>query len=144
MQPADQVALPDHLQVVHDVVVAFFLGLPRLAPSGRRMGPGGKDSEPVFASHRRDGPPQVAQFSPRVGHVVVRRGDHLDLRLQELRRDAAGGGSIGGFQEGLRHFAYEGVRLGIDQEILLFDAKCECTGHSRGWRLGSSCEDIIH
>ncbi len=81
MQPAHEVALADHLQVVHHVIVALFLGLPRLAPSAGGMGAGGEDGEAVFASHRRDGPPQIAQFRARVGHVVVRRGDHLDLRL---------------------------------------------------------------
>ena len=53
--PHKQVALSDHLQVVHDVVVARFLGLPRLAPSACRMGAAGEDGEAVFGRHRGDG-----------------------------------------------------------------------------------------
>ncbi len=87
VQPAQEIALADHLQVVHDGVVALFVGLLRAAPGGGRMRAGGENGEAVFGRHRGDGLAQMAQLRARIRHVDVGRGHHLDLRLQELRRD---------------------------------------------------------
>ncbi len=130
VQPAQEVALTDHLQVVHDAVVALFIGLLRAAPGGGRMGAGGQDGKPMLGRHRGDGSAQSAQLGARIRHVVVRRGDHLDLRLQELGRDSAIRCSLGGLEEWLRHAAHDRLRLGVDQEIFLFDAELERTGRS--------------
>ena len=94
------------------------------------MSAGGQDGKPMLRRHRGDGSAQSAQLGARIRHVVVRRGGHLDLRLQELGRDSAIRCSLGGLEEWLRHAAHDRLRLGVDQEIFLFDAELERTGRS--------------
>jgi hypothetical protein len=60
----------------------------------------------------------------------VRRGHHLDLRLEKFRRDAAIAGSLGGVEERLRRLADGGFRLRIDQEVFLLDPEREGVGHA--------------
>ena len=99
MQPAQKIALADHLQVVHDRVIAVFLGLLGLSPSRGRMRAGRENGETIFGSNRGDGLPQVPQLGARIGCVDVRRRNHLDLRLQKLPRSPALGRGFDGFEE---------------------------------------------
>ena len=62
--------------------------------------------------------------------LAVRRGDHLDLRLQEFGADPAVGRGLGGIEERLRHVRRDALGLRVDQEVLFLDAEGEIVGHS--------------
>jgi len=57
VQAAQHAAPADHLQIVHDCVVALCLGLLRLAPGGSGMRARGEDGEPM---RRGDGGDHMA------------------------------------------------------------------------------------
>ena len=84
VQPAQQIALADHLQVVHHGVVTLLVGLLGLAPERRRVRAGSQNGKAISGRHVRDGATQHAQLGARVRHVDMGRGDHLNLRLQKL------------------------------------------------------------
>ena len=129
MHPAQQISLSDHLQVVHDGVVASLRSLLRVAPDGGRMGASGENGEAVLSRHLGRSPAQFTELAPRVLHAHMGRCHHLDLWLQEFRRDAPVGSSLGGIEERGWHVVDDQLRLGIDQEIFFLDADCEGPGH---------------
>ena len=124
VQPAQHVALADHLQVVHHRVVALALGLLRAAPVGGRMRAGGEDGEAVVGRDLRHGLAQMAQLGVGGPDVVMRQRRHLDLRLQEFAHDLAVGGLLGDVQKGLGHVARHQLGVRVDQEIFFLDAEC--------------------
>jgi hypothetical protein len=73
---------------------------------------------------------QVAQFRVRGADVVMRQRRHLDLRLQKFAHHLAVRGGLGGAQKRLRHGPRHELGLGIDQEVLLFDAKAVFVFHA--------------
>src|SRR5262249_26533070 len=91
---------------------------------------GGENRESVLSRDRRERAPQFPQLRPRVGHVRVRRGDDLDLGLQELARDASAGRAQGSLEESIRHSTCDQFGLRIDQKVLLFDTELEITDHA--------------
>ena len=95
VQPAQHVALADHLQVVHHRVVALALGLLRPAPVGGRMRAGGEDGEAVVGRDLRHGLAQMAKLGVGGADVVMRQRRHLALRLQEFAHDLAVGRLLG-------------------------------------------------
>ena len=123
MQSAQQVALADHLQVVHDLVVTLLRGLQSGAPQRGRVSAGCEDGQAVFGCHGGDGLAKVAQFRARIRQVAVRRGDHLDLRLKKLRRDAALGRRLGGLEERLRDVGGDALRFRVHQKIFFLYAE---------------------
>ena len=94
------------------------------------MRAGGEDRKAMLGRHGRDGLAQVAQFRARVRHVAMRRGDDLDLRLQEFGGNPAVGRRLGGLEQRLRDFGGDALGLRVDQEILLLDAEGEVVGHA--------------
>ena len=60
---------------------------------------------------------------------AMRRGDHLDLRLQEFGCRPAVGRGLGGIEERLRHVRRDALGLRVDQEVLFLDAEGEIVGH---------------
>jgi hypothetical protein len=84
VQSAQQIALADHLQVVHHGVVALLVGLQGLAPERSRVSTGSQNGKAISGRDGRNGATQHAQLGARVRHVDMGRGDHLDLRLQKL------------------------------------------------------------
>ncbi len=144
VQPAQEIALADHLQVLHDRVVALLCGLLGLAPERSRMRAGRQNGEAVIGGHRGDGSPQVAQLGAGGGHVLMGRRGHLDLRLQEFGRGPAIGCRSGRFEERSGHIARHELRGGIDEEILLFDTDRERAGHREPLLLGSCGGGVIH
>jgi hypothetical protein len=108
------------------------------------MRTGGENGEAVRGRHRRDRLAQVPQFRARVRHAQMGRGHHLDLRLQEFRRDAAGGCGFGGVEERRRRVLDDGLRLRVDQEIFLFDSEREFAGHPWTSRLRSCGSGVVH
>ena len=60
VQPAQQIALADHLQVVHHGVVALLVGLLGLAPERRRVRAGSQDRQAISGCDVRNGATQHA------------------------------------------------------------------------------------
>ena len=142
VQAAQQVALADHLQVVHHGVVALLRGLQGACARAR------SDA----CRHARIARPCSAAIAATVARrwrssarasamLAVRRGDHLDLRLQEFRRDPAVGRRLGGVEECLRHVGRDQLGLRIDQEILFLDAERECVVMRALTCIASDCGD---
>ena len=129
VQAAQHVALADHLQIVHHHVIAVGLRLPRAPPYCRRVGAGGKDREAVVGRNRPDHLAQVTELGPRLVHVGMGNRHRLDLRLQELAGDLAGGRPLGDLQEVLGHGAGDTLGLGVDQKVFFLNAEFVVVGH---------------
>ena len=123
VQPAQHVALADHLQVVHHGVVARRLGLQHVAPRGGRMRAGGHDGEPVLAGDPRHRLPQKPQLLAGGLHVGMRQRRDLDLSLQQLAARLTAGRGLGGIEKGLGHRAGHRFGVRVDQEELFLDSR---------------------
>ncbi len=88
MHAAQHVAAADHLQIVHDIVVALAFRLARALPHRGRMGAGGENGKAVLGSDIAKRRAQMAQFGARRRDIVMRLRHDLDLRLQEFAGDA--------------------------------------------------------
>ena len=73
VQAAQEIPLPDHLQVVHDEVVAFLRRLQSRAPHCGRVRAGRKNRKAMLSGDGRNDTAELAQFAARVGHVHMRR-----------------------------------------------------------------------
>ena len=131
---AQHVASPDHLQIVHDGNVALLLGLHRSGPQRGRMSAGGENGEAVLGRDCGHDLAQLAQLGAGVGRVGVRRGDDLDLGLQEFARHPAVGRRLGCLEKGLRHAPQHQLGLGVDQEIFFLDPERVGIRHGRAAR----------
>ncbi len=140
MQAAQHVALADHLQVFHHVVVALRRRLARRGPGRGRMRADREDREPVLGRDVGDGLAQEFQLGAGVGHVVVRRRRDLELRLQHLAHRLSAGDRLHPLEKRLRHLARDRLGLGVDQEILFLDTELEIVGH--GPPLPCHCRDL--
>ena len=89
MHAAQHVALTDHLQVVHDGVVALGRALLHVAPGRGRMRAGGEDREPVLGRDPGQGLAQETQLLARGRHVGVRQGRDLRPATAGARRSPA-------------------------------------------------------
>ena len=119
---AQHVAVSKHLQVVHDRVVTVGRGLARGFPHRGRMRAGRENREAMLGGNRGNGLAQPAQLLARHGHVVMRRGHHFDLRLQQLVLELRSERRFGGGEESLRALRNHHLGLGIHQEVFLLDA----------------------
>ena len=150
MHPAQHVALADHLQVVHDGVVAHGIALLHVVPCRGRMGAGGEDRQPVLGGGAGQRLAQETQLLPRGRHVGMRQRRDLDLRLQQFPARLPAGRLLGGFQERRRHGAGRRLGVGVDQEELLLDTEPEDIGHAflhagwPSWTRGSARIDRLH
>ncbi len=114
MQPAQHVALADHLQIVHDHVVAFRRRLMRALPERGGVRAGGQNGKPMIGGHLRHGLAQITQFRTRLTDIGMGKRRSFDLRLQEFALDLSGGGRLGGGEERLRHLACDRLGLCVD------------------------------
>ena len=127
---AQHVALADHLQVMHDGVVALGTALLHVVPGRGRMGAGGEDRQPMLGGGLGERLAQETQLLARGRHVGMRQRRDLDLRLQQFPAGLPAGRLLGGFQECLRHGAGRRLGIGVDQEEFLFDAELENIRHA--------------
>ena len=131
VQPAQHVALADHLQIVHHRVVAVGRRLERCFPGRGRVRAGREDRKPVLRRDRRDRCPQMPQLRMRRRHVAMGHGRDLDLRLQHLAHELRAERRFGGGEKRLRPLLGNHLGLGIDQEIFLLDSDRIGIGHGR-------------
>src|SRR6516225_5168078 len=122
---AQHVAPTDHLQVVHDVVVAFGLGLLRLVPDRGRMRAGGEYGEPVWGNYTSQHMAQLPQLGARLRHVDMRLGCDLYLLLQKLALATTEGRRGHRGEQRLRYARRDCFRVGVDEEILLLDTEAK-------------------
>lgn len=87
MQAAKNVAPADHLERIHQTVVARFIGMPVPLPSGKRVRPGGDDAQTHAVGDFRNAAAQACHLPQRLGRIRKDRRDHLDLRLLQLERN---------------------------------------------------------
>ena len=140
VQAAQHVALADHLQIFHHVVVALRRRLARRRPGRGRMRADREDREPMLGRDVRDGLAQEFQLGAGVGDVVVRRCRDLELRLQHLAHRLSAGDRLHPLEKRLRHLARDRLGLGVDQKILFLDTELEIVGH--GPPLPCQCRDL--
>ena len=130
---AQRVAQRDHLEVVDHRVIALGFGLTRFEPRRGRMGAGGDDRKAMLGSDAGHDAAQRAELRMGRCHVGMRCGCDLDLRLQHFAGDLPAAGALRrearGLEKRRRHGASERLGLGIDEEILLLDAKAEIVLH---------------
>ncbi len=140
---AQHVALADHLQVMHDGVVAHRIALLHVVPCRGRVGAGGEDRQAMLGGGAGQRLAQEAQLLARGRHVGMRQRRDLDLRLQQFAAGLSAGRLLGGFQERRRHGARRRLGVGVDQEELLLDPELEDIGHIHfstraSWTRGSA------
>jgi len=76
---------------------------------------------------------QVGQLRARLAHGAAHRGLHLDLALQELRRDVPFQLLLRLFHQPRRRLLHQVQRFGVHQQVFLLDADGQRrVGHGHG------------
>ena len=122
MHAAQHVAVADHLQVVHDRVVARLRRDDLLGPEREREGAHGGEAEFVLGRGLRERAAIVREMVARLLHGDAGRRRHLDLRLQHLGHHAVAEFFAREGQEFLVEAAHRPARLGVEHEIFFFHA----------------------
>ena len=137
VQAAQQVALPQHLQLAHHVVVMGLVGTELAAPLGRGVRAGHHDAQSVPLRDRGDRAAQRAQVLFGRVRVIVYQGLDFDLGLQHLAAEAFAQRFPAFGEEAPRHVA-QPAAVAAYQEVLFLEAERVgmsggpgCGGHLR-------------
>ena len=122
MQAAQHVAVADHLQVVHDGVVAHLRRDGLLRPECQRKSADGGKAEAALGRRVSKRAAVMLKMRPRFRHAGARRRRHLDLRLQHFGHHAVAEGLAGENEESLVELAHGPTRFRVEHEVFLFDA----------------------
>ncbi len=116
---AKQIALAEHLQVLHHAVVTDFLRGLAARPAGRRMGARGEIGKAVIRRHHADRLAQVFQFVVDFFHRIGGLGRDLELRLQHLAVHHRADLALQVGKKRGRGLLAQGLGVAVDDEILL-------------------------
>src|SRR5690348_2510393 len=91
MHPAKHIALADHLQSLHEFLVALRGTADHFRPIRGGMGAGCKDCETMPLRRFGGGTAKFEQLLPRVAKADMRPCGHFELSLQHFTIDTATG-----------------------------------------------------